>query len=248
MLSTTSRPPGRNSQPPPDQRRGSHETSPYSEISRSNRRSASGGRSTFDCSSGNGRPCSRCSSGRSAAAGRPGPPDRPGPGGPARPTRTRCRSRAPHVQAGHVVGSSLSPTRGRSSHPRPAPARPPLPAVRDLVAVGARPGGPSQTRRFRPDSRRSLGSCHSRHHARPARRSTSRSTGRSAGAEAGAAVEELAGGVEVAGVAGGLLDHVQDDPAQVGGLGAERVGVPGRAAPSTAACRRGWRRSARLRR
>jgi hypothetical protein len=38
-------------------------------------------------------------------------------------------------------------------------------------------------------------------------------------------VEQLARDVEVAGMARGLLDHVQDDSAQVGDLIAERTGV-----------------------
>jgi Arc/MetJ family transcription regulator len=46
----------------------------------------------------------------------------------------------------------------------------------------------------------------------------------SARPEPGASVEQLACDVEVAGVPGRLLDHVQHDPAQVGGLsGDDRV-------------------------
>src|SRR4051812_49505257 len=44
---------------------------------------------------------------------------------------------------------------------------------------------------------------------------------------AGGPVDELAGDVEVAGVAGVLLQDVQEDPVQVGGLGRTREAAPG---------------------
>ncbi len=49
-------------------------------------------------------------------------------------------------------------------------------------------------------------------------------------AQAGAAVEKLPRGVEVPGVPGGFLDHVQDDPAQVHRLSLLRpaLGIPAR--------------------
>jgi len=95
--------------------------------------------------------------GRSAAAGRRDrPPPDAHPGGRARPTRTRCRSRAPARPCRPRRPATVSaPARGRSSHPTPAPARP-------TAAGRARPGRrtprppeptPPRTRGSAPDNR-----------------------------------------------------------------------------------------------
>src|SRR6266480_1788303 len=170
------------------------------------------------------------------------------------PHRRHTRPRRPGVPRHTGTGSQASTRSAAHGRPPPPRARPqPPPGRPDRACPGRHwwhrpPAVPTRPTRPRRHPRQRRTAAPGRFGHRPwlyflTRRQLWPAPVPFRSAEAGAAVEKFPRGVEVPGVPGGFLDHVQDDPSQVDGLARRRPApdIPARITAARGRIERGGR-------